>query len=107
MDSESLARFTVSRFGIDAYLSFVCGYDSGFGVKPEPGMVKAFCRRVDLDASEIAMVGDTPHDMLMGRAAGAGLVIGVLSGAGTREVLEPHCDRVTEDVLALEEILDQ
>jgi phosphoglycolate phosphatase len=43
--------------------------------------------------------------MHMGRAAGAGMVVGVLTGAGTREILEPHCDHVIEDVFALESIL--
>ena len=39
MDSEALAKATVKRLDIGTYLSFVCGYDSGFGVKPGPGML--------------------------------------------------------------------
>ena len=38
------------------------------------------------------MVGDTPADLAMGRSAGAGRVIGVLSGVGRREELAPLAD---------------
>jgi phosphoglycolate phosphatase len=107
MDSESLAHDTVSMLAIGGYLSFVCGCDSGFGMKPGPGMVEAFCLRLSLQPAEVAVVGDTLHDLHMGRAAGAGLVVGVLSGAGTREVLESHCDHLLEDVLALESVIPQ
>jgi phosphoglycolate phosphatase len=37
---------------------------------------------------ELAVVGDTPSDIESGLRAGAGLVVGVLSGTGTREDLE-------------------
>jgi phosphoglycolate phosphatase len=105
MDSEALARHTVSALDIEAHLDFVCGYDSGFGTKPEPGMVEAFCARLSMRPAEVLVVGDTLRDLHMGRAAGAGLVVGVLSGAGSRELLAPHCDHVLESVLALESVI--
>ncbi len=105
MDSESLARDTVSLLEIESYLSFVCGYDSGFGVKPGPGMVAAFCDRLSLEPTEVLVVGDTLHDLHMGRAAGAGLVVGVLSGTGTRDLLESHCDHILENIHALESVI--
>lgn len=105
MDSEALAHATVSRLGIDEFLSFVCGYDSGFGVKPGPGMVNAFCDRLALVPAEVLVVGDTLHDLHMGRAAGAGLVVGVLSGTGTRGLFESHCDHILDDVLVLESVI--
>jgi len=105
MDSESLAHDTLARIEIDGHLSFVCGYDSGHGKKPGPGMVDAFCDALSVRAEEVLVVGDTLHDMHMGRAAGAGMVVGVLTGAGTREILEPHCDHVLEDVFELESVI--
>lgn len=105
MDAESLAHDTVSLLAIDGYLSFVCGYDSGHGLKPGPGMVEAFCARLRLKPAEVLVVGDTLHDLHMGRAAGAGLVVGVLTGTGSRELLEPHCDHVVDDVHAIESII--
>jgi phosphoglycolate phosphatase len=41
----------------------------------------------------------------MGRAAGAGLVVGVLSGTGTRELFASGCDHVLDNVLALESLI--
>lgn len=105
MDSESTAHNTLSLLEVEEYLSFVCGYDSGFGLKPGPGMVAVFCDRLHLQPAEVLVAGDTLHDMHMGRAAGAGLVVGVLSGTGTREILGPHCDHILDDVLALESVL--
>lgn len=105
MDSESLAHETLARVAVDGHLSFVCGYDSGYGKKPGPGMVNAFCEVLSVRPEEVLVVGDTLHDMHMGRAAGAGLVVGVLTGAGTREILELHCDHVLEDVFALESVI--
>jgi phosphoglycolate phosphatase-like HAD superfamily hydrolase len=37
--------------------------------------------------SELAVVGDTPSDIESGLRAGAGLVAGVTTGAGSREAL--------------------
>ena len=105
MDSEALAEATVSVLAIGEFFSFVCGYDSGFGVKPGPGMVVEFCQRLGLQPAEVLVVGDTLHDLQMGRAAGAGLVVGVLSGTGTRELLESRCDHVLDNVLALESVI--
>ena len=50
---------------------FIAGCDSGFGAKPGPGMVKAFCETVGVDAARTVMVGDSAHDCSAGHAAGA------------------------------------
>lgn len=59
--------------------------------RPHPDLV---FRAMELtgvtDARRVAKVGDTPSDLLEGRAAGCGLVIGVTSGSHTREQLAPH-----------------
>ncbi len=98
MDTEAAAIGCMQRLGVFERLHFVCGCDSGYGHKPGPGMVEAFCRARDLSPQQVIVVGDTPHDMRMGRAAGAGLVIGVTSGVGDRAVLEPLADALADDV---------
>lgn len=105
MDSEALARDVIAGLALHAHLGFVCGYDSGHGAKPGPGMVAAFCAALGVRPAEVLVVGDTLHDVHMGRAAGVGVVVGVLTGAGTRELLAPHCDHVLEDVFGLESLL--
>lgn len=106
MDSEALAGVTLTQLRVLHYMSFVCGYDSGYGEKPGPGMVEAFCERTNLAPESVALVGDTPHDLNMGRAAGVGLVVGVLTGASTPDSLACLADHVLPDITHLEAVLD-
>jgi len=41
-DSEAGAVATLAGFGVVGLFDFLAGYDSGYGVKPEPGMVEGF-----------------------------------------------------------------
>lgn len=102
-DSEAAAQAAARQFGLERYVSFVAGYDSGYGAKPGPGMALAFCDAAGLAPGAVAVVGDSAHDMAMARAAGAGLCIGVLTGAGTRETLAGYADMVLEDISGLAE----
>ena len=106
MDDEARSRAMLDRFGVSPYLAYLCGGDSGVGTKPGPGMVNAFLAATGLRAGEVMVVGDTPHDMGMGRAAGAGALVGVLSGVGTRAVLEPLADHVIESIAELDAVLE-
>lgn len=106
MDDEANARGMLEQSGILSCFDFVCGADSGYGVKPDPGMVLAFCRECGLTASEICMVGDSPRDLMMGKNAGAALSVGVLTGAHGREELCGYADRVMEDIRGLESLID-
>lgn len=81
MDNADNARRMLRAARIDALFDFVCGADSGYGVKPEPGMARAFCEVCNLEAAQTMVVGDSPKDLAMGRNAGAGLTVGVLTGA--------------------------
>jgi phosphoglycolate phosphatase len=98
-DSEASARRHIEALGL-LHIEFVAGYDSGHGGKPEPGMVLAFARHLGMDPGQVAMVGDSIHDLHAARAAGA-LAIAVLSGPASREELAPHADHVVEDIGAL------
>lgn len=56
--------------------------------RPAPYMIfTAMMRTGVMDVRRVAAVGDTPVDLQAGTNAGAGWVIGVLSGAGTLETL--------------------
>lgn len=104
-DSERAVRRTVDHFGLAGRIDFVAGYDSGFGCKPDPGMVLAFCRATGLAAADVAVVGDNAHDLIMGRRAGAGTVIGVLTGTGTLETLSPLADLCLPSVADLNRMI--
>tara|TARA_R110002110_G_scaffold63285_11_gene176152 strand:- start:5209 stop:5928 length:720 start_codon:yes stop_codon:yes gene_type:complete len=106
-DVAASASATGARFGFATFLDFSAGYDSGYGQKPGPGMALAFCAATGLVPGEIAVVGDNGHDLEMGRRAGAGLNIGVLSGTGGRADLEPLADHVIESITDLPALLDR
>lgn len=97
-DSYTGIENSLQAFDILQFFDFLCGYDSGHGVKPEAGMVRAFCESVSVDPEQTIVVGDNRHDIEMGRNAGAGLCVGVLTGASSREELESLADVVYEDV---------
>lgn len=106
MDGEAVARATAAALDLSELLSFISGYDSGYGSKPAPGMVRGFCAAAGLLPAEVLVVGDTSRDMHMARAAGAGMAVGVLTGATPRAGLAPLADRVIVSVFDLESILD-
>jgi phosphoglycolate phosphatase len=99
-DAEASARRHLDQLGLAALMDFVAGYDSGHGAKPGPGMVAAFAREIGAETAEVALVGDTLHDLQCARAAGA-IAVAVLSGIAGREVLAPHADYVIADIGAL------
>ncbi len=90
---ETAARDQARALGLDGYLGFVAGYDSGFGGKPGPGMIQAFARAVGLPTSEIAMVGDSFHDLHAARAAGA-VAVAVPTGLIAAGALAAQADIV-------------
>ena len=107
MDSHAAAEATMQAFGLAEHLDFVAGWDAGHGIKPGPGMVHAFSAAVAVPPAGIAVVGDTPHDIEMAHAAGAGLAIGVLTGASPRESLTPRAHHVLDSIGDLEALLDR
>ena len=105
-DNEASIRLMAEREGITGLLDFVAGYDSGHGVKPGPGMVHAFADAIGVEPHGVLVVGDNTHDLHMARTAAAGLAVGVLSGTGTREELEPIADHLLAGVDELIALLD-
>jgi phosphoglycolate phosphatase len=95
-DSEGGLEASLLQHDILELFDFAAGCDSGFGAKPDPGMATAFCSAVGIAAAEAAVIGDAVHDLAMGRAAGFGLNIGVLSGTSARVDLEGYADLILD-----------
>ncbi|HVY18803.1 MAG TPA: HAD family hydrolase [Bauldia sp.] len=104
-DATAAAKAAIAAVSLSAHLPHIYGYDSVTRSKPAPDMVLAFARDTSLAASDIAVVGDNPHDMEMARAAGA-VAIGVTSGNSSAADLAPLADVVLPSVAALPEWLD-
>jgi phosphoglycolate phosphatase len=79
--------------------ALVCG-DDGFAVKPAPDSVFAVCHAFRTEPGRVAVVGDAPEDLAMGRAAAAGRVIAVRTGVGSEDELAT-ADAVIDSVAAL------
>jgi phosphoglycolate phosphatase len=81
-DDRAPTDATLRALGVRAAVeAMVCG-DDGFPMKPEPDPVFAICQVYGSEPSRVAVIGDTPADIAMGRAADAGRVVGVRSGIG-------------------------
>ena len=105
-DSYQGIHNTLQSFNVISEFDFLCGYDCGHGIKPEPGMVLAFCQAMSLKPKEVIVVGDNSHDIEMGRNAQAGLCVGVLTGASTRTELEQIADIVLNNITELPELIE-
>ncbi len=104
-DTTDNARRSLDAAGVGDLLDFIAGYDAGFGEKPDPGPVYAFCAHTGLECAEVAVVGDAVADLTMARAAGVGMVVGVLSGVSPRRSLQPLADHVLDSVAEIESLL--
>lgn len=99
-DAETPARAHLSSAGIIDVFDFIAGYDSGFGAKPGIGMQIAFCDQMGLNPAQVAMVGDSLHDLKAGAAAGM-TTIAVLTGLAEHHELEHYADVVLSDIGAI------
>lgn len=96
-DTEMPAKNHLTRAGVIDLFDFVAGCDSGWGGKPAPGQLLAFCDQLGLDPARVGMVGDSRHDMEAGKNAGMKR-IAVLTGVADRASLVPHADVVLDDI---------
>lgn len=99
-DAAAAARVQIEGAGVLDRFDFLAGYDSGFGGKPEPGMMQAFCRATRLRPAEVVMIGDSLHDLRPARSLGM-QAIAVLTGPAEAADLAPHADAVLPDIGAL------
>jgi len=97
-DDRAPTEATLRGLGVRGEIAAIACGDDGIGVKPDPSMLLALCQATRVPPSRAAMIGDTPADLAMGRAAGAGRVVGVLSGVGSRAELTPFADALLDSV---------
>ncbi|MBD3765686.1 MAG: HAD family hydrolase [Rhodobacterales bacterium] len=105
-DVEQAARAHLAAAGIADLFDYVAGADSGHGAKPGPGMLLDFAAAHGLDPARVAMVGDSTHDLIAGRAAGM-RPVAVLTGIAREPDLAPLAEVVLPDIGALPHWLDR
>lgn len=69
-DGEVAAERQLEHLGWRGHFASVLGYDSGFGGKPDPGMLVESARRADVAAEALLFVGDSETDRRTAAAAG-------------------------------------
>lgn len=106
-DSEQGARIQLAGAKAEAAFDFIAGYDSGHGLKPGPGMLLAFAEAMNIAPASVVMVGDSRHDLEVGRNAGAAKVVGVLTGPATHDDLASHADHILPSIEHLPKLLTQ
>jgi pyrophosphatase PpaX len=84
--SEPLAARGLALVGLDRVIETVVGLESSRQHKPHPEPVRVALRRLAISADQALFVGDSPHDMTAGRAAGV-ITVAALWGPFTRAQL--------------------
>ena len=97
-DDRAPTQAMIEAFDIEEYLTSMVCADDGIPAKPAPDMVLTICERMNIHPSKVMVVGDTTADLKMARAAGAGLVVGVLSGVSNVHDLIPYADMIIDSV---------
>jgi phosphoglycolate phosphatase len=100
-DDRAPTEATLHALGVRNDVSALACGDDGVGVKPDPRMLLAICEVLRVAPARTAMIGDTLADLTMARNAGAGLVIGVLSGIDDPDRLAPAADLILPSIADL------
>ena len=105
-DAEKGAQAHLEAVGILDLLDFLAGSDTGYGCKPAPEPLLAFAETTNLKPDEIAMIGDSLHDLQAADAAGM-MRIAVLTGMATESQLENYSDIVLPSIADLPNLLSK
>ncbi len=100
-DDRDPTERTLAHFGVTDLVEAVNCADDGLAVKPSPEAVHWICRTLGVPEARTAVVGDAPADLRMGRSAGVGLVVGVLTGVGDYATLADLADLVLPSIAEL------
>jgi phosphoglycolate phosphatase-like HAD superfamily hydrolase len=97
-DNRRPTEATLEALGIARFVTgIVCGDDPG-PTKPDPAALTFLADRAGTSIDRTAMVGDTPADLAMARAAGVHRSIGVRSGVASDASLEPLADVLLDTI---------
>jgi len=98
---ERFSRRILEGLGVGDKFAIILGGDSTPNRKPDPESLFLAMNACKAAASETAMVGDSPVDILAGKAAGV-ITCGVLGGFRPKEELEAaRCDLIIRNLAEL------
>lgn len=98
-DNRAPTQATLQSLGIaHTVAAIACADDPGVAPKPAPDKILVICNTLGIEPHEAIMVGDTPSDMLMGKAAGVMACVGVTTGVCQQSELAGYADIVLAHV---------
>ncbi len=101
-DDEAPTRQALARLGVASWLTpVVCG-DHSLPPKPDPAGLLLIAQTWGVAPARILMVGDSPGDMLAGRAAGLAGCIGIAATPAQRAALADSATVVVASIAALQ-----
>ena len=104
-DRTPRTEISLAMLGIAGHFATIVGADDVANPKPAPDMVHLACERMGCLPGETVVVGDSPVDLEMGRAASAAATIGVTTGLNGAERLRPLADVVLPSASSLPDLL--
>lgn len=102
--SVPVAQRGLDRFGLGEYFETLVGYEDTEIHKPEPAPLLLAAERMGVAIDRCCYVGDSPHDMNAGKAAGA-VTVAALWGPFRERVAETDPDYAIEHLSELSELL--
>lgn len=97
-DERAQTLFTLDVLGVGERVGLVIASDDAYPKKPAPEAIWAACAHFGVAVERAVMVGDSLTDMGMGKAAGVGLCVGVLTGPASSEELAPVADVLLKSI---------
>ena len=104
--SVPVAHKGLDRFGLGSFFETLVGYEDTDIHKPEPEPLLLAAHRMGVDIDRCCYVGDSPHDINAGNAAGA-VTVAALWGPFRDRVVEAGPDFAIERLTDLVGILDK
>ena len=84
--ASAIARRSLAHVGLERFFQAIIGFDETSRHKPDPEPVFLALERLNVPAHRAVFVGDSPHDVHAGNAAGV-LTVAALWGPFNRETL--------------------
>lgn len=97
-DDRAASIATIESLGISPFVSAVAAADDDLPTKPAPEILLRLRSGLGIQPEQTVMVGDALADLMMGKSAGVSLVVGMLSGVGSEDVLANFADALVPTV---------
>jgi phosphoglycolate phosphatase len=103
---EAFSRTILEGLDLARYFHPILGFESVERKKPHPEGLLRVLDEWGLEASEAVMVGDSPHDILAGRAAGMATVACAYGFKPLEEIAAAKPDHIIQDIGQLKDLIE-